>query len=191
LGRALERAERVVPLDRLAESFALRVFKTRAARWRSEEAPAPSAARPAAGAISRLGVLYPHRTAAVDRLLLRLGRRLAAENAAADLVVFGAAVDDSALMATGKVFVTGPVRAEEFVDLACDYAVDALLAPERGGGYGDLEATAAEIGVRKAYFDWSFGAFAIEWGDLSLDPRVCHDKAAALIVAWMRGERQM
>ncbi len=186
LARALERAERVVPLDRLAESFAQRVFKSRAARLRAEAAPP----RPASGPVTRLGVLCPQRNALIDRLLLRLGRRLAAENVAAELVAFGAALDDGALMATGNIFVTGPVRAEEFAALAQDYAVDGLLAPDRGGGYGDLEATAAAIGVAKAYFDWSYGAFAVEPGDLSLDPRICQDKAAALIVAWMRGERQ-
>ena len=49
------------------------------------------------------------------------------------------------------------------------------------------EATA--LGAPKAYFDWSFGAFAVEWGDLSLDPRICEDKAAARIVDWINGER--
>lgn len=188
LGRALEGAERVVPLDRLAASFARRVFKSRAERWELDETPRET--RAASVAISRLGVLYPHRSPAVDRLLLRLGRRLAAEGAAAELIVFGAAVDDGALMATGKVFVTGPARGEDYLDLARAYRVEGLLAPERSGGYGDLEATAAALGAPKAYFDWSFGAFAVEWGDLSLDPRICQDKAAALIAAWMNGERQ-
>jgi len=99
-------------------------------------------------------------------------------------------MDDSALMATGKAFVAGPVAPEGYAELARGYGADALLAPGRGGGYGDLEAAAEELNAPKAYFDWSFGAFAVEWGDLSLDPRICEDKAAAEIVAWTDGEGQ-
>jgi GT2 family glycosyltransferase len=185
LGRALERSERIVPLDSLAESFALRVFKARVAR---RERPAAAPAEPR-GAIARVAALYPFRSAEGDRLLLRVGRRLAAEGRTGELVVFGATMDDEALMATGKVFVAGPVAAEDYLELARDYGVDALLAPGRGGGYGDLEETAAALGLRKAYFDWSFGAFPVEWGDLSLDPRICEEKAAAEIVAWINEER--
>ena len=182
LGQALERAQAVLPLDRMAASFAGRVFKSRLAPVEA----APRAAPGPVGRIARLGALYPNRAPAVDRLLLRLGRRLAGGEG--ELVVFGAAVDDESLMATGSIFVAGPAPAEDYAEVARDYGVEALLAPDRGGGYGDLEATAAALGLPMAYFDWSFGAFPVEWGDLSLDPRICDDKAAALIVAWMNGE---
>ena len=182
LGRALERAEAVIPLDRMAAAFAERVFKTPRA---PSQGPSPTAVWPARGRIVRLGALYPHRTPAVDRLMLRLGRRLAEGDG--ELVVFGGAVDDEALMATGAIFVTGPVAAEDYADLARGYGVEALIAPDRGGGYGDLEAAATALALPKAYFDWSFGAFPVEAGDLSLDPRICDDKAARLIVDWMNG----
>lgn len=183
LGRALERADRVIPLDPLAESFAQRVFKARAGAF--EGARAASTGR--AGPILRLGVLYPHRKPETDRLLLQLGRRLAASGEDRDIVVFGATLDDNGAMATGRIFVTGRVSPEDYIALGEHYGVDAWLAPDRGGGYGVLEAAA--LGSPKAYFDWSFGAFAVEWGDLSLDPRICDDKAAARIVRWMNGER--
>ena len=185
LGRALERADAVIPLDRMAAAFAERVFKTPRA---ASPGASPAAVWPASGAIVRLGVLYPQRAPAVDRLLLRLGRRLAAGEAG--LVVFGGALDDEALMATGAAFVTGPVAAEDYADLARDYGLEALIAPDRGGGYGDVEAAAAALGAPKAYFDWSFGAFPAQAGDLSLDPRICDDKAVNLIVAWMNGEHR-
>ena len=92
-------------------------------------------------------------------------------------------------MATEKAFVTGPARAEEYLDLAQAYELGALISPDRAGGFGDLDATASALGLPKAYFDWSFGAFPVERGDLSLDPRICEDKAAARIVAWMDLER--
>lgn len=183
LGRALERAGRVIPLDRLAESFAQRVFKSRAAAFEGARAAATSRAGP----IARLGVLYPHRKPETDRLLLRLGRRLAGSGAESDIVVFGATLDDNAAMATGRIFVTGRASPEDYVALGEHFRVDGWLAPDRGGGYGDLEASA--IGAPKAYFDWSFGAFAVEWGDLSLDPRICEDKAAARIARWINGEQ--
>lgn len=183
LGRALERAGRVIPMDRMGEGFARRVFKARAARYDGPPRAAPPLRR---GPLQRLGALYPQRSPAAERLLLRLGRRLAGEGR--ELVVFGAALDDNALMATGAVFVTGRVAPEDYAELAGDYAVEALWAPDRCGGYGDLEAAASAAGLAQAYFDWSFGAFAVEHGDLSLDPRICDEKAAAEIVGWMKGE---
>jgi GT2 family glycosyltransferase len=182
LGRALGRARAVVSYDRMAESFAARVFKT--------PAPAPALAappvtrRPEGGRIVRLGVLYPNRAATPDRLLLRLARRLAGETA--ELIVFGGAIEDEALMAAGA-FVTGPVAAEEYAELAGHYRVEALLGVDRGAGFGDLEAAAAALGAPKAYFDWSFGALAPTPGDLSLDPRICDDKAVSQIVGWLDG----
>jgi GT2 family glycosyltransferase len=184
LGRALERAEAVVPLDRMAAAFAERVFKSPRPAL---DAPPPGV-WPQSGRIGRLGALYPHRAPAIDRLLLRLARRLAAGEAG--LVVIGATLDDDALMATGAGFVTGPATPQDYAEIARDYGVEALIGPDRGGGYGDLEGTAAALGLPKAYFDWSFGAFAAQAGDLSLDPRICDDKAANLIVAWMNGERR-
>ena len=190
LGRALERATGVVPLDRLAEAFTRRVFKSKARALAplADDAAAPLAVSSAPQ--RRLGVLSPQPRAAVDRLLLRIARRLAIYDAEASLIVFGAGIDDAALMATTKAFVTGPASATDYVEMARNYAVDALLAPDRGGGFGDLDALARRLGAPKAYFDWSFGALPPAAGDLSLDPRICEDKAAALIVAWMNPGRQ-
>ena len=185
LGVAVERASSVVPLDRIAEVFARRVFRARAGAF---EMPAsePRAPTPALkGRIERLGVLYPHPSAAVERLLLRLARRLAMLNTPALLLVIGGCIDDEALMATEKAFVTGPAAVEEYLDLVQAYEIDALLSADRAGGFGDLDATAGALGLPKAYFDWSFGAFPVELADLSLDPRICEDKAAKRIVSWM------
>jgi O-antigen biosynthesis protein len=189
LGVALERATSVVPLDRVAEVFARRVFRARAAAF-EPTAPEPRAQSPASkGRIARLGVLYPHPSAAVERLLLRLARGLAILNAPKLLVVIGGCLDDEALMATEKAFVTGPAGADEYLDLVQCYELDALFSADRAGGFGDLDATASSLGLPKAYFDWSFGALPVELGDLSLDPRICEDKAAARIVAWMDLQR--
>ena len=177
------RADEIAPVDRIAESFVNRVFKSRASRCATPPLTARGVARDAA---SRLGAFYPQRAPATERLLLRLARRFA--GGGGELVVFGAALDESALFATGAAFVTGRVAPDELAELARHLGVDALLAPARGGGFGEVEAAAAALSARMAYFDWSFGAFQAEAGDLSLDPRICDDKATAEIVAWMNGE---
>lgn len=179
LGRALERANRIVPLDRLAARFAGRVFKSRVAPF---ETPPPPVLAPLRK--TRLGVLYPQRAPAIDRLLRRLGEG----EGEPEIVVFGATLDDRALMATGRLFVTGPVETGALLEVARLYQVDALLAPNRSGGFGELEAAAAALAAPKAYFDWTFGALEIAPGDLSLDPRICDEKAAARITAWMLAE---
>jgi GT2 family glycosyltransferase len=179
LGRALERAHRILPLDRLAARFAGRVFKSRVAPF---ETPPPPVIAPARR--TRLGVLYPQRTPAIDRLLRRLGEG----EDGPEIVVLGATLDDRAAMATGRLFVTGPVEADDILEVARLYRIDALLGPDRAGGFGELEAAAAVLGAPKAYFDWTFGALEIVPGDLSLDPRICDVKAVARIAAWMLGD---
>jgi GT2 family glycosyltransferase len=175
LGRALERAVHIVPLDRLADSFVRRVFKTRVVVFDSPLPSPVSSVKPK----TRIGVLCPHPTPAIDRLL-----RCFAGGDGPEFVVFGESLNDRALMARGRAFVTGPVDAQDYAETARRYRVDALLSPDRSGGFGELERTAAEIGVPKAYFDWSFGALAPAFGDLSLDPRICDEKAVARIDAW-------
>ena len=186
LGRALERADLILPLDRLADHFARRVFKTRVAAFDAALDAPFHARRPPASAMrirTRIGVLYPHTSPLIDRLLRRL-----AEGDGADIVVLGESLDDRALMARGRIFVIGPVARGDYVETLRRYGVDALLGPDRSGGFGEVEAAAAEIGAPKAYFDWSFGALAPAPDDLSLDPRICDEKAAARIDAWARAE---
>ena len=190
LGRALQRAERVTPLDRIAQTFAERVFRGRAGALEPLAAKSLPASRGPRSPVAALGALSPHPSVAIDSLLLRLARRLQASPEPRRLVVFGACVDDARLMAAGTAFVTGPANPSEYLELARHYAVDALLSPDRGGGFGELDALAAALGAAKAYFDWSFGGFRADEGDLSLDPRLCAEKAASLLEAWMRGESE-
>src|SRR5262249_5593456 len=148
LARSLERTARVVPLDRLSEAFARRVFRDRAGRVEALFPIEVAEIRPPMCKVRRLGVLCPQPSPSVDRLLLRLARQRARSNAPSSLVVFGACIDDAALMATDRLFATGPAAAGEYADLARCFEVDALLAPDRGGGFGDLDATAAALGLR-------------------------------------------
>ena len=79
----------------------------------------------------------------------------------AELVVFGAALDESG--ADGD---RGDVRDRSRRARRLRRArreimrLTALLAPDRGGGYGDMSRRRRpRSGCGKAYFDWSFGAF--------------------------------
>jgi GT2 family glycosyltransferase len=187
LSLALRRADAVRALDRMGEAFARRVFKGKtvvfdeAARFDGTSGRARPGERPV------LGVLAPVPSAAVDRLVAGLARLLAASGIDAAIVVLGRCVDDLGLMATGNVFVTGPAAAGEHARLVAQYRIGALASLYRSAFFGEVDRLARASGLPKAYFDWSFGALPVEADDLTLDPRICDEKAASSIAFWLRG----
>lgn len=185
LNFALSRVTAVRPLDRVGEAFARRVFKTKALALGDEANRATAAGPGADSGNAVLGVLAPAPSAAADRLLTRLGRLLARAPIPTKIVVIGGCVDDLALMAVGDVFVTGPAEPREYERLAAQYGVGPLFLPDRTAFFGLLDAVALARGAPKAYFDWSFGAMATRPGDLSIDPRICDEKACETIAFWL------
>jgi hypothetical protein len=171
----------------MGEAFARRVFKSKAVVF--DEGPRFDAAPGHAGSRDRpaLGVLAPVPSAAVDRLVASLARFQAISGIDAAIVVLGRCVDDLGLMATGNVFVTGPVAADERARLVAQYRIGALASPYRTAFFGELDGLARACGVPKAYFDWTFGALPVESEDLTLDPRICDDKASSSLAFWLRG----
>jgi hypothetical protein len=137
------------------------------------------------GGNTALGLLAPIPTAAVDRLILRLGRQFALSGIETPIVVLGRCVDDLGLMATGNVFVTGPAAQDEYERLVAQYEIGALALLYRTAFFGLLDRLARAAGTPKAYFDWSFGALDTDAGDLSLDPRICDEKAASSLASWV------
>jgi len=136
--------------------------------------------------VRTLGVLAPVPSAMTDRLVLRLGRLLAREGRATKIVVVGRCIDDLALMATGNVFVTGPAAPDEYERLVAQFDIGALLSADRTAFFGLLDRLALATGAPKAYFDWSFGALERQERDLSIDPRICDEKAIDAIASWLR-----
>jgi GT2 family glycosyltransferase len=182
----LSRASGIRPLDRMSELFARRMFGD------SPVASAPVADAPRAVPTARarteqgaLAVIAPAPCALADRLILGLGRALLRRGVTRPIVVFGACVDDLAVMSPGAIFVAGKVGTEEYARLIRQYEVSVLMSPYRTRFFGRLDALSREFGLYKAYFDWSFGRLPLEEGDLALDPRLCDAKAVDKIAAWL------
>jgi GT2 family glycosyltransferase len=183
LAESLRGADELLAPDVMAAAFAERHLP---ALPIVESAPARSR-RPAGTATgtSTLGVLAPYPTGESDRLIEAIARRLLIDGAG-NLVVLGSCHDDLAAMAAGNVFVTGPIDDDEASPaLLSFYGVSRLLSPYRCHGFGRLDAIARRAGLPMAYFDWSFGALTAATGDLSMDPRVCHEAAARALASWL------
>ena len=183
LARAIAAARSIRSTDRLSAAFARRGFGAKAAPW--DEPPTPrSPERFLAG--PRLGVLAPFASADNDRLITALGRRLAGNGGEeAQVVVFGACLNEAAATASGAVFVAGPTAPEEYFDLVQRYEIGKLAVVDRTGFFDLVDRLAAATGAPKTYFDSSLGAIEPEAGDLALDPRICDAKAAAAIASWL------
>jgi hypothetical protein len=172
-------------MDRMSEAFSRRVFKGKAAALEPVDFVGSSRSG-RLGENPALGLIAPIPTAAVDRLVLRLGRLFALRGIEIPIVVLGRCLDDLALMAVGDVFVTGPAQTDEYERLVAQYQIGALALPYRTAFFGVLDRLAQATATPKAYFDWSFGSLAAEADDLSLDPRICDEKAAASLAIWVR-----
>ena len=180
LALAVSMARAIKPLDRMGEAFALSVFGDKALALD----PLPARARKAP--LGRaLGVLSPAPSAASQRLLLRLARLPAFRSLDIEIIVIGRCLDDLETMACGSVFVTGPAVPEEYEALVERYGIGPLASLDRSTFYGPLDRLSRRTGARQAYFDASFGALALEAGDLALDPRLCDAKAAAALAHWL------
>ncbi|MCJ2134017.1 glycosyltransferase [Methylobacterium sp. J-026] len=142
---------------------------------------AASPDRPASRRL-RLGILSPLPSAAVSRLTLAIEARSRQVGAAVQLLVIGGTLHDLGLMAGSATFVTGPIAADEIAESATRFRCAALLLPYRDALFACLEQAACG---RRAYFDWSDGAYGREPGDLVLDPAICDTDAAAQIVRWL------
>jgi len=132
-----------------------------------------------------LGILAPLPEAGADALIVALARALRRRGDPTRLVVFGHCLDDQAAMAPGNVFVAGAVEADQIASLLGPYAITDLMSCSRTRFFGRLDALAARSGLARAGFDWSSGAVRFAAGDLALDPRLCHRKAAELTADWL------
>jgi hypothetical protein len=121
----------------------------------------------------------------IDRQIARICRLFAKRRLETKIVVLGRCVNDLALMATGNIFVAGEVQSDEYRRLLAQYEACAIMSPYRTCFFGLLDRIAEESALPKGYFDWSFGALEVDDGDLSLDPRVCDEKAALAIADWL------
>ena len=80
---------------------------------------------------------------------------------------------------------TGVIGDDEHARVLRQYRISKLLSPYRTWHFGLIDRLSAGFGFPKAYFDWSFGVLEREPGDLVLDPRICLERAAFEIGAWV------
>ena len=171
LARTLDDASQFVTIDPLSRSFAGHAFGNWPQRAATFATPStPSSVAFVAGRPT-LGILAPTCSASVDNFLKTLGRSFAAAKSNTEIVVFGACLDDLAIMAAGSIFVTGAVSIEEYDRLLVQYCVGWLLSPYRTSHFWLFNQRLGTSHLPKAYFDWSFGTVAQSQQDLALDPK--------------------
>jgi O-antigen biosynthesis protein len=187
-----ERAERIIPTNRLAAATAKRLLTPRSDQ-EVVDIPLPAylaRAQPAGGEMaSTLGVIVDRPTIETDQFCLALAKRMDAIPEWR-LVVLGECVDDLRLLSCPNVFVTGQIREAEYVNALRRYRISAILLAERWGAADKLEAVQNALSLPVALFDWTLGAIeeTKEFGDaLTLDPRLCDKRSAESVINWLSG----
>lgn len=183
--RLLSDQSRVWCADSMSEAIARRTYKNcEIVKARLADRSALPFRSPG-GRQPTLGVLLPTKSAEVERLILAVQRRLLAVSPDLALIVLGACLNDMRILAGGNAFVSGPAEAAEYPGLLERYEIDHILCPYRCDHFWLFNRIGDAAGVRRSYFDWTFGGVARDPGDLAMDPRICDAKAAERVAQWM------
>jgi O-antigen biosynthesis protein len=181
----LRRAGVIVPLDRMAAAFSTSYLKSLVVSPSALPQLRGSTASLAKLEPAILGVICPEATGEADRQIVALARMFRLRGIDALIVVLGRCADELGVMATLNIFVTAAIAREEYPQVIRQYGIGRLFSPYRTRHFGIVDDLGAVCGLQKAYFDWSFGALAIDDGDLALDPRICVERAALEVGAWL------
>ncbi len=173
------------PRDRMTDHVVSRIF---ANARRAEFSPRIPTV-PGAGGGMVLGLLAPAPDAACDSLIVTLARALRRQDDPARLVVFGACLDDLAVMAPGNVFIAGRIENNQYDRALRQYEITELMSCSRTRFFGLLDDLADAFGLARAGFDWSSGSQPFAEADLRLDPRLCDVKIARQVGSWLRRRR--
>jgi hypothetical protein len=175
----------IVPTDAMSQEMAADLANTvfRGREVLPFEAPRPPALRRSGRPL--LAMLLDHRDQTAETFMMALVAGGLRRGSAWVFLVVGEPVQARALMSAGTLFVTGPSDGKDWAEALDHYEAAAVCAPQRWSGYGPLERVTRDRGLPKAYFDWSMGALPLREPDLSLDPRLCDQKAAARLLDWL------
>ncbi len=179
------RAGSIAPMDRMAAAFCVAHLKS---ATQSHLAPAQDILQDAVRFGPRritLGVLCPEAAVEAVRLVLGIERTLDEQSIRASVVVLGRCSNELGLMSKRRIFVTNVIAEDEYERVLRQYRITHLLSPYRTRRFGLVDRLSAVNGLPKGYFDWSFGALDHKVGDLALDPRICFERAARQIGAWI------
>lgn len=134
------------------------------------------------------GIVCDRSTVAHHRLVLALARKLA-PGRKAELVHFGASLNDPELMATGRVFSTGAVDDSDLPDLIKCHDIGRIFVLDRQSLFGSYRLhVAKETGLPLAYFRWPH-SMRRRRGDLALDPRLTDAAVVDAVTGWLQPER--
>ena len=179
------KAEAVVPMDRMAEALCTAYLKSRTLLYLTRQQNTSVDALKVKRAGTILGVLCPEATAETHRQILALERAFDQERMQASIIVLGQCLYELGIMSGRRIFVTNAIEEDEYPRVLRQYRITHLLSPYRTRHFGLVDRLSAASGLRKGYFDWSFGVMDREVGDLALDPRICFERAALEIGAWL------
>jgi hypothetical protein len=179
------KAESVVPMDRMADAFYAAYLKPRTLLHLAPQQNTRVDTLKVKRAGTILGVLCPEATAETHGQILALERAFDQECMQASIIVLGQSLYELGIMSGPRIFVTGVVDEDEYERVLRQYRISHLLSPYRTRHFGLVDRLSADSGLPKGYFDWSFGVMDREAGDLALDPRICFERAALEIGAWL------
>lgn len=179
------KAELIVPMDRMAAAFCVANLKSAALSHLPprHDRGLNTVELKSAGTI--LGVLCPEAAEKTDRQILAIERLLAEQGIEASVIVLGRCLNELGMMSKRRIFVTSVIDEGEYQRVLRQYRITRLFSPYRTRHFGLVDYLSATFSLPKAYFDWSFGALDRTAGDLALDPRVCFERAALQIGAWI------
>ena len=181
----IARAELIAPMDRMAAAFCAANLKSAKVLHLAPPPDARANTVKLKPGRTTLGVLSPEPNAETDRQILAIERLLDEKGLQFSVVMLGQSLDELSMMLKRSIFVTGHIIDDEYERVLRQYRITHLLSPYRTRHFGIVDRLSAAFGLPKGYFDWSFGALSCEAGDLALDPRICFERAALEIGAWI------
>ena len=179
------KAESVIPMDRMATAFCAAYLKSTTLLHLAPQQNMRVGTLKVRPAGTILGVLCPEATPETIRQILALERLFDQECIHASIIVLGQCLNELGIMSGRRIFVTSIIQEDEYRRVLRQYRITHLLSPYRTRHFGLVDRLSAASGLPKGYFDWSFGAMDRQAGDLALDPRICFEKAALEIGAWI------
>ena len=181
----MSKAESVVPMDRMAAAFCSANLKSMTLLYLAPQQTARVDTVKVKPAGMTLGVLCPEATAETDRQILALERFFDQQWIQASIIVLGRSLNELGIMSRRRIFVTSVIGEDEYERVLRQHRTTHLFSPYRTRHFGLVDRLSAASRLPKGYFDWSFGALDREAGDLALDPRICFERAALEIGAWI------
>jgi GT2 family glycosyltransferase len=181
----MAKAESVVPMDRMAAAFCAANLKSATTSHLAIQQNTRSDTAKLKPAWTVLGILCPELTRETDRQILAIERLFGEQGIQAFIIVLGRCSNELGIMARHRIFVTNEIGADEYERVIRQYRITHLFSPYRTRHFGLVDRLGAAFGLSKGYYDWSFGALDKEAADLALDPRICFERAAQEIGAWI------